>query len=129
MAKATAHGPISLAAAVGSVGGLVVGPVPPASLIRLCLSGNTPVVVCFERPALASALVCNAHTTQTSVSLCKIKRGEKSTLIKNIIQLIRKTRSHIYLTYSPSIFILHLYSRLPGIVHDVSGNSICPKLK
>lgn len=77
MAKATAHGPVSLAAAVG----LGVGTAPPASLIRLCLSGNTPVVLCFERPALASALLCNAHTIQTSESLCKIKRGKKSTLI------------------------------------------------
>ena len=44
------------------------------SMIRLCLLGDTPVTLCFKRLESPSALLCQAHTIQTSVSFCKLKK-------------------------------------------------------
>ena len=60
------YGPITLAEDSVGVGEAPLADI--ASLIRLCLPLNIPVLECFDRLESASELIREAHTTVTSVS-------------------------------------------------------------
>ena len=46
-------------------------PADIASMIKLCLFGDTPFPLCFCRTEFPSLLLCHAHTIQTCVLFCE----------------------------------------------------------